>query len=251
MKESRTVGVVVDAHCHLELFDNPDAIVSESKKNGVAAIITSGWSIKSNAIASGLTRIDDVFATIGIGPEETLHSQELMDSLEGMAKANRKIVGIGEIGLDTKAVDKISIEDQVRLFSAQLDIAQRLSIPAVIHSRGMFGECLKTLEEKGIEKAMFHFFGGSEDDAKMAEKHGYLISIPPLDSGRLRRVIKAVDAESLVAETDAPLVGRVPADASRVIEKVSELKGKSFDEIGLRMMQTIKDYFGIIISEGP
>ena len=64
-------------------------------------------------------------------------------------------------------------------------------------------------------------------------------------------MIRAVDTESIVTETDAPLVGKLPYDAARTVEKIAGLKSKRFEEIGLIIMQTIKDYFDIIISEGP
>ncbi len=245
-------GMAIDAHCHLEMFDNPQVTVTESLENGLAAIITSGWSLKSSILSSELTSIDGVFASIGVGPEE-MPPEGYLEKLEGLAKHNSKIVAIGEIGLDAKAIEKISIDAQKELFISQLDLAESLHMPAVIHSRGdgMLHEIIKILEDKGTAKAMFHFFGGNEEDAKKLERDGYILSIPPLESSRLKRVIRTVDVESLVAETDAPFVGKKPTDSINVVRKISEFKGKGFEDVGFIIKQTIKDYFGIIIKEGP
>jgi len=251
MGKEQKSGLIVDAHCHLELYDDPDATVSLSMESGIGALITSGWTLKSSKECAGLTRLKGVYATVGLGPEGSVGDSGLIEELERIAKTNKKVVGIGEIGLDTKALEKVSQADQESLFMEQLDLAEKLRLPPVIHSRGMLSRIIEILDERKTEKAMFHFFGGNEEDAKKLERQGYLMSIPPLDSGRLKRVISAVGIESLVAETDAPLVGKLPSDAVKVVEKIAVIKGKGPEEVGLIITQTIKDYFGIIIGEGP
>ncbi len=247
-------GFVIDAHCHMEMYSDPGAVLSKSNGNGILAVITSGWSLESSIASAELVKINGIFATIGVGPEHTLSESgiaDLVNKLQAMAKSSKKVIGIGEIGLDAKAIDSIGIAEQEALLTAQLELAQHLGLPAVIHCRGMLERLLQILYDTGTNKAMFHFFSGNEEDAKKLEKKGYLISIPPIESSRLRRVIKTAATESLVAETDAPVVGKEPSDAVTVVKRIASLKSKSFEETGLITTQTIKDYFGIIFKEGP
>ncbi|MDE1851548.1 MAG: TatD family hydrolase [Candidatus Micrarchaeota archaeon] len=236
---------LIDAHCHLDLFPDPDSVVSMAVSNGIEAMITAGGNGRSNMAALRIARHDRVFATIGIDPQAAGEESGMIDNLEEEMLTSRKIVGIGEIGLDAKVLDKVPIEVQREVFERQLEIAKVHDMPVVIHSRGMLDDVVAILEERRVKKAMFHFFEGDERQATELAKKGYLISIPPAESSKRKRVIKDLDLSSMVFETDSPVVGKDPTDVAKVVRLVADLKGFSFEEVALRAAQNVKGFFYI------
>lgn len=237
---------LVDAHCHLDLYKDPEATVTAALAKGVRAIITAGVHMESSNRIGKLTELPGVFGVVGVHPDE-IPKDGFVEELERLMRANKRIVGIGEIGLDAKSVERVGAEAQERVFSQQLDLAVKCKVPVVIHVRGMLDRAVELLNEKGIERAMFHFFSGNEEDAARLEKRGHLMSIPPLESGRLKRVIKSVDIGSLVTETDGPVVGKEPSDVRATLQRISEFKGIALEEASASITETLKDYFGLRI----
>ena len=233
-----------DSHCHLYMSDNPKKTLSEAKECKVGLLIDTAVDFESSRKVVEL-ELDhkSVLKVIGISPEAALYDCENIDKLQQLLEKN--VIGIGEIGLDSKIIDRVPIDKQRFCFEKQLDIAVKQNIPVVIHSRGMLKSVESILFEKGVKSAMFHFFEGNEDDAKRIEKNGYLISIPPLESSRFKRVIAAVDLESIVCETDFPAVGKTPCDVIKTIENIAKIKNKDITSIGDSITETIKDYFGV------
>ncbi|HUB92408.1 MAG TPA: TatD family hydrolase [Candidatus Saccharimonadales bacterium] len=233
-----------DAHCHLDLFPDPLRVVEESRKLGVGIIITAGAGAASNLRMLELAR-GSVYGVAGISPDFVGKDSGQIEELPEIVKMNRNIIGIGEIGLDSVKVRDTPLERQAEAFEKQIDIAKAMELPVVVHARGALKRVMEILESREVERAVFHYFEGGVDEAKAAEKNGWLVSIPPIESGRRKRVIKELDLSSIVAETDSPAVGKSPADVVKVVAKIAELKGVSPDEAGERMTKTIKEYFYI------
>ena len=226
------------------MADNIEKILSASHDCNVGLFLNTAVDYNSSVKIVGLKlESKGVYNVLGIAPDFSIIDAENIQALEKLA--SKTAIGIGEIGLDVKIIDTVPLENQLKVFELQLEIADKLNVPVVIHSRGMLNEVEKSLNEKDIKKAMFHFFEGNEIDAKRIEKKGYLISIPPLESSRFKRVISAVDIESLVCETDFPAVGKTPCDVNKVIEKIAKTKSKEITFIGDKITETIKDYFGV------
>jgi len=182
---------------------------------------------------------------VGISPDFSSSQPDSVRGLKGLVKGSRSVVGIGEIGIDAKATDRASLETQRRVFSEQLDIAKDLDLPVVIHSRGAMDEIIHTLDEKGVRNAVFHFFEGDEAQAKRLSEMGHLISIPPVETGRRKRVIKNTSLNSIVAETDSPVVGKTPADVLDVCKGIAETKGASLEDVAEATTENIRRHFYI------
>lgn len=235
---------LVDAHCHLDLFEEPSKAVEDARKHGVGIIITAGSDAGSNLKMLGLAK-GGVYGVAGICPDFASADQKHIGELTELVKMNRNIIGIGEIGLDATILDRVGMQEQVHAFEKQIEIAKELEFPIVVHARKAIDEVMRIIEQKEVERAVFHFFEGNEEHARRAEKNGYLVSIPPGESGRRKRVIKALDLSSIVAETDSPAVGKSPADVVKVIEGIAIIKGIDPGETGERITKTIKEYFYI------
>ena len=247
LQRLRVLPEFSDAHCHLNLFDSPAEAISNARKEGVRLMITSGGSGKDNLESIRIANdAQDVFAVIGVGPDFAGSEPDSVRDLEGLIKSSKKVVGIGEIGIDAKsAANKAGLEIQRRVFGAQLDLAKDLGLPVVIHSRGSITEVIKTLDEKGIGNALFHFFEGNEEQAERLARKGHLISVPPVETGRMKKVIKNISLSNLVAETDSPVVGRTPADAIKVCRRIAETRGMALEDVAATTTENIRRHFYI------
>ncbi len=230
-----------DAHAHLYMAENLTKVLEDSAKCNVKLFLNTAVDIESSeVIAKTIDRKNNIYGVLGISPDFSSSQIDMINKLEDILD---KAVAVGEIGLDSK-ID-IPMDTQRACFEKQLELAQKSKLPVVIHARKALAEVEKVLDELKIEKAMFHFFEGNEDDAKRLEKRGYLLSIPPLDYARYNRVINAVDISTLVCETDFPAVGKTPSDVLKTIEKIAKIKNKEITFTGELITQTIKAYFDI------
>ena len=236
---------LADAHCHLDMLDDPKAAVNEAVANGVGIIITSGGSRKANEATTAIAKSLGVYGVVGIDPSFAVSDREYVDQSAGLIRKNMQLIGIGEIGLDASVLDRSGIGAQREVFARQIDIANELDIPAVIHSRGMIKEVIRLLDEHPANRAMFHFFEGDEAQARYLARKGHMISIPPRDDGRRKRVIKETDLSSMVAETDCPVAGRSPSDVKGVIASISSIKNIGFGEVAEQVSENVKGFFHI------
>jgi TatD DNase family protein len=242
----RQITEMADAHCHLDLISDRN-LIKNSIAYGVRTIITNGVDTKSNIKCMELADNKHIFTMLGIDPEHAnVTDEELEFNVKLIKQHANKIVGIGEIGLDYGRVsEKVPVEKQKIVFGRLLDLADELRLPVSIHSRDALKEILHILNEKGTKSAHIHFFEGNVQQAKEIEKKGYMISVPPIQSGKRGKVIKEIAIDNIMAETDAPVVGASPKDIERSIQIVSEIKGLDFKKTADLLTQNTKRFFKI------
>lgn len=205
----------IDTHFHLskEDYGNIDLVVKESLDNGVNNLIISGCDKKS--IIEGLdyiSKYDNVYMTVGFHPEccEEITGKDIV-WLEKIVKENKKIVGIGEIGLDYYYT-KDNKDKQIELFVSQLDLAKKLNMPVVIHSRDAFMDTYEILKRYSL-KGVIHCFTSNIENAKKYISLGYYLGIGGVltfKNSNLRDVIKQISLENIVLETDSPYLSPEP-----------------------------------------
>ncbi|MDE1860296.1 MAG: TatD family hydrolase [Candidatus Micrarchaeota archaeon] len=235
---------LADAHCHLDLFENPEKVIMDSVADGVKVMITAGGSDKSNQATLKLTGNQHVFGVVGIDPSFVASDSRHIGELERLLKSSKHIVGIGEVGLDVK-VTSASHDMQKKAFAEQISIAKSLDVPVVIHSRGMIKEVIEIVREEKLERAMFHFFEGNAEQAAELAKRGFMISIPPVGLDRRKRIINVVDEHNIVAESDSPAAGKTPAEILNVISMVAEVKGLDLSDAAFSLTENVKKFFYI------
>ncbi len=242
----RQVIEMADAHCHLDLIKER-GIINEAIADGVITIVTNGVDTKSNIRGMELADNRHIFALLGIDPEHANVTDEELEFNIRMIKQNvGRISGIGEIGLDYGRVkDVVPIDKQKRVFERFLDLARQLRLPVSIHSRNSIEDVLQILSDKGIEMAHIHFFEGNVQQAKELERKGYMISVPPIQSGKRSKVIKEIAIDNIMAESDAPAVGASPKDVSKSIGIVAESKKIEFEKAANLLAQNTRRFFRI------
>jgi TatD DNase family protein len=231
--------MLIDAHCHLddEQFGNDrDAVIARAQAAGVGAIITAGADVASSRAAVALAeKYKIVYAVVGIHPQhaETWNDQNCA-AIRDLA-TQRKVVGIGEIGLDFHYADSAPRELQARVLIAQLDLAAELGKPVVIHNRDADDALMEILRQRaGSPRGVLHCFSGALAMAREAIDLGYLISfagnVTFKNAPRLRALASALPLEHLVIETDAPYLSPLrgrrnePAQVARVAAKIAGLQ---------------------------
>ena len=241
---------LIDTHCHLndEKFSADfDEVVNRAESFGVTKIINFGDTLETSAQVVELAeKFSGMYAGVGIHPSEIANFDE-NNSVEKIVElaANKKVVAIGEIGLDYYwEKDSEVILAQQKTFIQQLDIARQLNLPVCIHERDAHGDALKILksEGKGL-RGVLHCYSGSLEMAREIWKLGWLIGIDgPItfkNSAKLPEIVKAAPREMILLETDAPYLAPVPNRGKRnepsylvdIANKIAELRGESLDEV--------------------
>lgn len=248
----------IDSHCHLskEYYDSLDEIVNKAKEKNVNTLIISGCD--KNGILEGLdiiNKYDNIYMTIGFHPSEAnLTTEEDLIWLENLIKENDKIIAVGEIGLDYYWV-KDNKELQRDLFRRQLDIATRLNLPVVIHSREATQESYDILKEYNL-KGIIHCYSGSLEMAKEYIKLGYKIGIGGVvtfKNTNLVDVVKEIDLKDITLETDSPYLAPTPYRGKQnspeyiplIAEKIAEIKNITKEEVGKTTTNNVKELFNI------
>jgi TatD DNase family protein len=237
---------MADAHCHLDLVSDRK-LIDDSIKNGVRTIITNGVDTKSNAKNLEIADNKNIFTLLGIDPEHANVTDEELEFNVNLIKKNAdKITGIGEIGLDYGRVkDLVPIEKQKVVFARFLDLAVELKLPVSIHSRDALEDVFQILNDKNVQMVHMHFFEGNVQQAKEIEKKGYMISVPPIQSGKRSKVIKEIAIDNIMAESDSPVVGLSPSYVERSIGMISEIKKIEFKKAADLLTQNTKRFFKI------
>ena len=233
----------IDTHCHLsrEDYDDIDKVIEENKNANIDKIVVSGCSRESIEEVMDLKdRYDMVYVTIGYHPEyaDTVTESDL-DYLKSLL-GEKKIVGIGEIGLDYHYT-KDNKDKQIWLFEEQLKIAEEFNLPVVIHSRDATMDTINTLKKYKV-KGIIHCFSGSLETANIYISMGFLLGIGGVvtfKNSKLKDVVKEVPSESIVLETDSPYLAPVPfrgkINSSKYLEFIAnfiaEIKNISVEEL--------------------
>lgn len=232
--------MLFDTHCHLfkEEYDDLDTII----KNMDGFMITNGCDDKTNKeVLEVIKKYNNVYGAIGFHPEEinTYTSSSLNLIEENLS--NSKIVAIGEIGLDYYWV-KDNKESQKKLFEAQLTLAEKYNMPVIIHSRDAIQDTLDIVKKYKV-KGVIHSFSGSLQMANEFIKLGYKIGVGGVltfkNSTRIQEVIKQINIDDIVLETDSPYLTPEPYRGKRnepsnvyyVALKLSELKNVDLDYV--------------------
>ena len=250
----------IDVHAHLndEKFENVESIVENALSEKVNKIITAGFDISSSRknleIAS---RFPNVFATIGIHPEMVDElEKDYLEVLKDMSK-NKKVVAIGEIGLDYHFKDD-NKELQKEIFVKQIELANFLDLPVVVHSRDAMGDTLELLKKHPPQKeSLLHCYSGSIESAKEFIKLGFSFSFGGVvtfnNAKNVVKVVEELPIEKIMLETDCPYMAPVPFRGKRnepmyipyIARKITEIKNIEVEKIAETTTKNAEKMFKI------
>ena len=248
--------MLIDIHCHINLYIAIDEIIKEAQNAGVVKIIGVGMS------AIGLERIveisnqyDSIYAALGIHPEEVRINNNIVSQLDSVLDTIRnnkdKICAIGEIGLDHHFVKEKELYPlQKEIFDRMLSLADELKLPVNLHTKGAEKLVFDTLPSyKNIPNVNIHWYSGPEDILKLGIDRGYYFSITPAISysPAVKNVALTVDKEHLLLESDGPVkysrkIG-TPAMIRDVLNTISKFKNIPSDILENQIFENTKEIF--------
>ncbi len=240
------MALIFDSHSH---YDNPqfdedrDEVLSSLRSKGVGLILLAGCALERSCAISELTKkYDFVFGSAGVHPIDCIEQTEpYLDRLEALFKENKKLVAVGEIGLDYH-YDNSPPELQKKFFIEQLELAKKLDKPVIIHSREATADMLDILKEYK-PKGVVHCFSGSVETAKQILDLGLYIGFTGVvtfkNAAKAKKSAAYVPLDRLLIETDCPYMAPVPFRGERcdssmlssVAAVLAEIKGVSAEEI--------------------
>ncbi|MFH0905814.1 MAG: TatD family hydrolase [archaeon] len=192
----------LDIHCHSS-FDI-EKLQKLNLQNIIA--ITNSTNLKDNYAYRKLAKekISNLYFAYGFHPESLLETNINEIKTEINKLDFLSAIAIGEIGLDSYYASKIEngLEKQKELFATQLDLAEKLDLPVIIHSRGSQGEVLDILSNYKNLKVILHWFSGSLEQQKEALRRGYYLSIR-FNRPKIEDVKNCL--EQIFIETDCPV----------------------------------------------
>ena len=226
-----------DSHAHYddERFDDDrNELLASFPDEGIENVANSSSDIASSKASVALTeKYPFFYASVGVHPHEVekMTEQDLLE-LETLSK-HEKVVAIGEIGLDFYY--DLSPRDMQRYwFKRQLELAERLDMPIIVHSRDAAQECFDIIKASGVRKGVIHCYSGSAQMAKDYIDMGFYIgiggSLTFKNNKKTVEVVEQIPLEKILIETDAPYLAPVPyrgrRNDSRLLKYVVEAIGK-------------------------
>lgn len=245
--------MIIDTHAHLN-FDAYGKDFDEVAKRTLAddiQCINVGCSLASSRVAVELAEKQDGFyAAIGLHPTDVDEEFNEQDYRE-LAKS-KKVIAIGEIGLDyfREPFDK---EKQKKIFLQQLDLAKQLKLPVIIHCRKAHDEMIEILKTQNV-CGVIHCFTGTLEQARKYVDLGFYLGINGIIfKFNINEVIKAIPLDHFLLETDCPYLTPPMAPEKRnepifikyTIQKITELKNVSFEEVCEATTKNAKKLFRI------
>lgn len=276
--------ILFDAHAHIneESFSEKDReeLARKIEASQVAYVMDAGANLKSSGQAvRDAAKYPWCYAVVGVHPHDSKElDEEGLKKLAAMT-SEEKVCGIGEIGLDFH-YDRSERDVQRYWFRRQIQLANELKLPIVIHSREAEAETMKILKEegafskerqqffpprkdasgneKGDSRVLIHCFSGSRETARQYVELGATISIcGPVtfkNSRKTSEVAADIPIEFLTVETDSPYLAPVPKRGKQnmspyveyVARRVAVLKGMSFEEVAKKTCGNAKNFYGIV-----
>ena len=251
-----------DTHAHYydRAFDaDRDDVLAALPAAGVDLALCPGCDLESSRQSVALAeQYPHLYAAVGFHPEN-LEGARLSDlaEIEAMA-AHPRVKAIGEIGLDyywEKDPDRRRIQRD--FFSAQLDLAEQLDLPAIVHDREAHRDSLEMVRAHPNARGVFHCYSGGVEDAKTLVIMGWMVSFTGVitfkNARRALEVIQWLPMDRIMIETDAPYMAPEPYRGRRndsryvfrMAEAIAQVKGLTAEEVGRITTENGKRFFNI------
>ena len=255
----------IDTHCHLssEFYSDIPEVILEDEKAGMSQIIASFCEIDTvDDVCTFIDNYNIVYATIGFHPDQaSKYTDADLLKLRELCLKYKKIVGIGEIGLDYHyPINETEKNNQKDIFISQICLAKKLNLPIVIHSRDADKDTFDILCQYAQDmKVYLHCYSGSYEMAKE-----YIKKIPNIHFGvggivtfknakKLVEVVEKIDLKYFLTETDAPYLTPVPFRGKQnepsyliyVINKISELKNMNEVKVEEILFENAREFFDL------
>lgn len=252
-----------DSHAHLDdekFNEDREQIIQQIREDGVTKLISAGYSLEGSKKAKELAdTYDFIYATAGLSPNDIPQTEAelwiMLEQIKEISVQSKKIVAIGEIGLDyywnqeNKQLQKLA-------FIKQIELANELKLPIVIHTREAVMDTIEILKQNEvILKGVFHCCPLNRELVKEALKLGFYISFAgPItfkNSKNADEIIQMVPNEKILIETDSPYLSPEPFRGKRndcrnvkyMAQKIADVKNLKLEDIAQMTYQNAERIF--------
>lgn len=237
---------IVDVHAHLtdDKFVDVEDVVARATESGVERIVCSAYNFSSSCQAVKLSKLyGGVFANVGLHPENVDEMCEgYLEKIFNLSK-EKKVVAIGEIGLDYHyRTDNKELQKEV--FIKQIEFANSVNLPVVVHSRDAIGNTIEILKQYPSKReSLLHCYAGSVESAKILMKLGFSFSFGGVvtfaNAKNTVEVVKQLPLDRILIETDCPYLSPVPFRGKRnepknvvyIADTIAKIKGITLEEV--------------------
>ena len=244
VQDRKVEKMIFETHGHYddEQFDEDrERLIAEFLEKDIDKVMNVGADMQSSRNSVELAgKYPHFYAAVGVHPSEVGDlTEDDMQALKQMTLENPKVKAIGEIGLDYHFDDDPPRDVQKKWFIRQLELAQELGMPIIIHSRDAASDTMEILKDMdgGRNGGVIHCYSYSREQAREYIKMGFHIGVGGVvtfkNSRRLQEVVEDISLEKIVLETDSPYMAPVPFRGIRnsalnipyIAEKIAEIKG--------------------------
>ena len=255
--------MLFDSHAHLndERFDEDrEELISSLQEKGVDLVVNPGACIKTSIESVELAnKYDFIYAAVGVHPHDVGELDETaIYTLRQLATENKKVVAIGEIGLDYY-YDNYPREVQKEWFIKQIELANELKLPIIIHDRDAHGDTFEIIKKYKSPEigCVLHCYSGNVELAREYVKMGCYISLSGTvtfkNNKKTKEVAREIPLDRLFIETDSPYMAPTPHRGKRndpslvqfVADTIAVEKGVSYETVCEATKENAKRFFGI------
>ena len=267
----------IDSHAHLfypDYKDDLDDVIRRAADAGVTYFVVPGTNVETSKQAIALSeRYESVYACVGIHPLDMAEADEqALAEIEKLSE-HKKVVAIGEIGLDYY-YDTTPKEKQQRMFRSQIEIAIRRNLPIIVHTRDSMDDTLSAVDEMiqknefwrsqqatsnsrfPAPKGVFHCFSGDAQTARRLFMLGFLVSYPGIVTFKNSTsvdTLRAIGYDHIMLETDSPYLTPAPNRGKRnepmyipaIGKKVGEICSATVEDVARTTTYNAKRLFSI------
>jgi len=265
-----------DAHTHTNFVaynDDREATILRARDAGVGMNIVGTQFDTSKAAVALAEKYDNVYATIGLHPIHTSKSyhdeKELGEGGKEFTSRGEqfdiskylelgkdpRVIAVGECGLDYYRADESTKDVQKKAFVEQIDLANTLGKPLMLHIRNAYDDALEILKAHAKVKGDTHFFAGDWNTAKKYLDFGLTLSFTGVITFThdYDEVVKNTPLDMLLSETDAPYVTPVPhrgkrnepAYVTEVVKAIARIKGEEYEKVAVQLLANARRVFTI------
>ncbi len=259
--------MIFETHAHYDDsrydIDRQELLSKELKKSGIDKIMNVASDIPSIDATYRLSLdYPDVYGALGLHPSEIKDlSDEVISYIKELTSKNKKIRAVGEIGLDYH-YEGYDIEEQKRGFVRQIDLAEELDLPIIVHSRDAAFDTFSIIQNRYSDKryrlnGVIHCFSYSKEEAMKYTELGFLIGVGGVvtykNGKKLKEVVNEIPLEKIILETDCPYLSPEPLRGERnsslnlkyIVTSVARIKGVSEEEVERITYNTAIRLYGI------
>jgi TatD DNase family protein len=252
--------MLIDTHTHLyydSMKERIENVISQAKNNRVLQMICIGTDLKSSEECIKIAEnYDNIYATVGVHPHDSNDVPlNYLQELSQLAKSSKKVVAIGEIGIDHfRNLSPKKIQNKVMI--DQMKLAYDLRLPIVFHNRDADSEIYEILKNNSFHKALAHCFSSNLTFAKKLIDLEILISFSgniTFKNATNHDSLMSLTLDQFVLETDCPFLAPHPFRGEKnepkylkvIAEKAAELHGVTLDEIEKHTTRNAKIFFNL------